>query len=122
MRLEKTTPDEMEWNEVLQRIRERVQKAQRRQRKCLSNGIIATYGIESQDDGTVREQLVLYPKRGYNPYIPLVVIVFGATNIADLGWRFENFWSKTVWLSVAGVITLAGIAAIVKIIERLNRK
>lgn len=49
-------------------------KAQRRQRKCLSNGIIATYGIESQDDGTVREQLVLYPKRGYNPYIPLVVI------------------------------------------------
>lgn len=74
LRLEKTTPDEMEWNEVLQRIRERVQKAQRRQRKCLSNGIIATYGIESQDDGTVREQLVLYPKRGYNPYIPLVVI------------------------------------------------
>ena len=54
--------------------------------------------------------------------IIVTVIVFGATNIAYLGWRFENFWSKTVWLSVAGVITLAGIAAIIKIIERLNRK
>ena len=28
--------------------------------------------------------------------IIVTVIVFGATNIAYLGWRYENFWSKTV--------------------------
>ena len=59
--LEKTSPDEMEWNEVVQRIRKRVYKAYKRHRKCLSNGIIATYGIEQYDDGVYREWLTLYP-------------------------------------------------------------
>ena len=72
--LEKTSPDEMEWNEVVQRIRKRVYKAYKRQRKCLSNGIIATYGIEQYDDGVYREWLTLYPKRGYNPQTPIVII------------------------------------------------
>lgn len=72
--LEKTSPDEMEWNEVVQRIRKRVRKAYKRHRKCLSNGIIATYGIEQYDDGVYREWLTLYPKRGYNPQVPIVII------------------------------------------------
>lgn len=72
--LEKTSPDEMEWNEVVQRIRKRVYKAYKRHRKCLSNGIIATYGIEQYDDGVYREWLTLYPKRGYNPQVPIVII------------------------------------------------
>lgn len=72
--LEKTSPDEMEWNEVVQRIRKRVSKAYRRHRECLSNGIIATYGIEQYDDGVYRELLTLRPKRGYNPQVPIVII------------------------------------------------
>ena len=66
--LEKTAPDEMEWDEVVRRIRERVYKAQRHGRNCLSNGICAVpYEPECQ-------RLILYPKRGRNPYAPLVII------------------------------------------------
>ena len=74
LRLEKTTPDEMAWNEVVQRIHKRAYKAYKRHRKCLSNGIIVTRGIEQYDEGVCREWLALYPKRSRNPYTPLVMI------------------------------------------------
>lgn len=82
LRLEKTTPDEMEWGELARRIRKRVQKTQHHQHKCLSNGIIALYGVESSENGACRDRLVMYPKRGYNPHIPIVVIEFSNDEIA----------------------------------------
>ena len=72
--LEKITPDEMSWNEVVRRICRRAYKAHRRQRQCLSNGIIVTRGIEQCDEGVCHEWLALYPKRSRNPYTPLVMI------------------------------------------------
>ena len=74
LRLEKTAPDEMAWNEVVQRIRKRAYKAYKRHRECLSNGIIVTCGIEQCDEGVCRGWLTLFPKRSHNPYTPLVMI------------------------------------------------
>lgn len=72
--LEKITPDEMSWNEVVRRICRRSRKAHCRQRQCLSNGIIVTRGVEQYDQGVCREWLTLFPKRSHNPYTPLVAI------------------------------------------------
>lgn len=74
LRLEKTAPDEMAWNEVVQRIHKRAYKAYKRHRECLSNGIIVTRGIEQCDEGVCRGWLTLFPKRSHNPYTPLVMI------------------------------------------------
>lgn len=97
--LEKTSPDEMEWNEVVQRIRKRVRKAYKRHRKCLSNGIIATYGIEQYDDGVYRERLTLYPKRGYNPQVPIVIIEL-QTSIASVvrSWVPKEDFDPYQWM------------------------
>lgn len=101
--LEKTAPDEMEWDEVVRRIRERVQKAYRHQRNCLSNGIYVTpYEPDSQ-------RLMLYPKRGRNPHIPLVIIepqntvrVVAVYNVGDDGfdpyqWMMEQMSNDTCY-------------------------
>lgn len=72
--LEKITPDEMSWNEVVQRIRKQAYKAHKRHRKCLSNGIIVTCSVEQYGEGVCREWLTLFLKRSCNPYTPLVTI------------------------------------------------
>lgn len=72
--LEKITPDEMSWNEVVQRIHKRAYKAYKRHRECLSNGIIVTRGIEQYNEGAYRKWLMLFPKRSHNPCTPLVAI------------------------------------------------
>lgn len=63
--LEKTSPDEMEWNEVLQRIRKRTQRAFEREpgSKVLSNGVYAEYHEEEYPGGNLRQELTLWLKR-----------------------------------------------------------
>lgn len=88
--LEKTSPDEMEWNEVLQRIRKRTQRAFEREpgSKVLSNGVYAEYHEEEYPGGNLRQELTLWLKRQNMLQFPFEVnicLLDGTAEVTGIG-------------------------------------
>lgn len=100
LRLEKTTPDEMEWNEVLQRIRKRTQRAFEREpgSKVLSNGVYAEYYEEDYPDGSQRRELILWLKRQNMLQFPIVVSIYLLDGTADITGIGANASDAYQWM------------------------
>ena len=110
LRLEKTTPDEMEWNEVLQRIRKRTQRAFEREpgSKILSNGVYAEYHEEEYPGGNLRQELTLWLKRQNMLRFPFEVnicLLDGTADVTGIGandadayqWMMEQIGAESCY-------------------------
>lgn len=108
--LEKITPDEMEWNEVLQRIRKRTQRAFEREpgSKVLSNGVYAEYHEEEYPGGNLRQELTLCLKRQNMLQFPFEVNIclldgtaevtgIGANNTDAYQWMMEQISAESCY-------------------------
>lgn len=108
--LKKISPDEMEWNEVLQRIRKRTQRAFEREpgSKVLSNGVYAEYHEEEYPGGNLRQELTLWLKRQNMLQFPFVVNIclldgtaditgIGANEADDYQWMMEQIGAESCY-------------------------